>query len=65
MVKLSEMVGIKWIVGYVDSYGKVYHKVVKLGDPMDTHEKLWPTIHHNNGDGCLQIPNILILMGYP
>lgn len=47
MARLSEMVGIRWIVGYVDSYGKVYHKVVKFGDSMDTHEKMWPTIHYN------------------
>ena len=38
---------IKWILGYVDNYGKVHYKVVYNGDNVDTHNQLWPLIHHN------------------
>lgn len=63
MVKLSEIIGIKWIVGYVDSYGKVHHKVVKFGDPMDSHNKLWPSIHHNKWRWVPTNPNHLNTYG--
>jgi len=31
---------IKWIVGYIDSYGSVYHKVVNIGDNVDSHTSI-------------------------
>lgn len=33
---------IKWIVGYIDNYGAIHHKVVKIGDSVDSHNQIWP-----------------------
>lgn len=33
---------IKYIIGYIDSYGKINHKVVLQGDPIDSHMMVWP-----------------------
>lgn len=35
------MKDVKWIVGYVDGYGKVHHKIVNQGDERDTHTQIW------------------------
>jgi hypothetical protein len=51
MIKLKDILGgnvdsIKWIVGIVDNYGKIHHKVVQLNDPIDSHNQIWPLAHH-------------------
>ena len=38
---LTENTQIKWIVGYIDGYDKVHYKVVKHGDPRDSHNTIW------------------------
>lgn len=35
---------VKWIVGYVDGYGCVHHKIVLEGDLVDSHNKIWPFV---------------------
>ena len=52
MIKLKQLLNetdsnIKWIIGYVDTYGKVHYKVIKINDDLDSHNHFWPTIHHN------------------
>lgn len=37
---------IKWIVGYVDSYGAIHHKVVYVNDTMDSHNQIWTGPKH-------------------
>ena len=37
---------IKWIVGYVDEYGKINFKVVKMNDKIDNHNQIWPGPKH-------------------
>ena len=38
----QSLVDIKWILGYIDNYGKVHYKVVKKQDTVDNHNGLWP-----------------------
>jgi len=50
MINLKELLkyspAIKWIVGYVDSYGSVFYKVIYNGDKLDSHNQLWANAHH-------------------
>jgi hypothetical protein len=39
--KKQKPTNIKWIVGYIDSYGAIHYKVVKHGDTLDTHLGIW------------------------
>lgn len=39
---LIESLNIKWILGYIDSYDKVHFKVVLSGDPVNSHNQIWP-----------------------
>lgn len=32
---------IKWIIGYIDSYGAIHYNVIRKNDFVDTHEKMW------------------------
>lgn len=50
---------IKWIVGYVDSYGKIHHTVVHRGDNVDSHRQLYPSIHHNKWRWVPEFPKHL------
>ena len=43
---MAKLCSIKWIVGYIDSRGAIHHTAVKMNDSVDSHRKLWPTIHH-------------------
>lgn len=38
---------IKWILGYVDGYGKIHHKAVLFSDPIDNHTTLWGAPLHS------------------
>jgi len=39
--KQKKPTDIKLIVGYIDSYDSIHHKVVKKGDDIDTHLSIW------------------------
>lgn len=54
---------IKWIIGVIDSYGHVHHKIVKLSDPLDSHNKVWPFIHHYKWRWMPSKPNHLNTYG--
>lgn len=34
---------IKYIIGYIDSYGKIHHHIVKQWDRLDSHNLIWPS----------------------
>jgi hypothetical protein len=38
---------IKWILGYVDGYGAIHHKVIYIGDTVDSHFQIWPAAKHS------------------
>ena len=40
--QIIESLDLKWIVGYIDNYGAVHHKAVKIGDSVDSHNQIWP-----------------------
>lgn len=70
MIKLKDILfesisPIKWIVGIVDNYGRVHHKVVKQDDPLDSHFHLWPTVHHGKWRWMPSRPNALNTYGEP
>jgi hypothetical protein len=50
MIKLKDLLvegsNLKWILGYVDSYGKVHYKVVGKDDSIDSHNQIWPGPKH-------------------
>lgn len=50
MIKLKHLffegINLKWILGYVDSYGKVHYKVVGKDDSIDSHNQIWPGPKH-------------------
>lgn len=45
-ILLQETKDIKWILGYVDGYGKIHYKVVKKNDTIDSHNQIWPGPKH-------------------
>lgn len=54
MIKLKKLIfemdilsSIKWIIGYIDAYGKLHHRVIRNDDLIDSHNKIWPMVHHN------------------
>lgn len=50
---------IKWIVGYIDGYGKVHYKVVKSNDPIDSHNLIWPGPKHSKWRWVPSQPNYI------
>ena len=38
---------IKWILGYIDSCGAIHHKMVKIGDTVDSHNQIWVGLKHS------------------
>ena len=50
---------IKWIVGYVDGYGAIHYKVVKIGDSIDSHNQIWPGPKHSKWRWMPDKPNHL------
>ena len=56
---LPESVDIKWIVGYVDAYGKVHYKVVRRNDSIDSHNAIWPGPKHGKWRWVPSDPNHL------
>ena len=62
MIKLKNLLkeinsNIKWIIGYIDGYGAVHHKVVKVGDPIDNHNIVWNGVRHNKWRWLPSEPN--------
>jgi len=43
MIKLKEILDqrLRWIVGYIDSYGAIHYQLVNKGDFPDTHLGIW------------------------
>lgn len=48
---------IKWIVGYVDSYGKIHYKVIYKNDVLDSHNQIWPGPKHGKWRWMPSNPN--------
>ena len=48
MIKLKDLLiesmSFKWIIGYIDSYGKVHYKVIKHNDVKEKHSDFWGII---------------------
>ena len=54
---------IKWIVGYVDSYGAIHHATVNFEDSIDSHNQIWPGPKQRKWRWIPETPNHLNTYG--